>query len=100
MKTMKKYFQPVTTDVPLMPDALMRITGPESTPDHVSGMGEADGGSDGEADGETDGETDGEADGAGESGPAAHPASISSASSRGRILFMGTSEGVRAKRAS
>ena len=28
-----------------MPDALMRITGPESTPDHVSGMGEADGGS-------------------------------------------------------
>ena len=40
---MKAYIQPVTTDVPLMSDVLMRITGPESTPQHVGTGGEDSG---------------------------------------------------------
>jgi hypothetical protein len=45
MKTMKAYIQPVTTDVPLMPDTLMRITGPESTPAQVGAGEQAESGS-------------------------------------------------------
>ena len=43
MKTMKAYIQPETVDVPLMADAVMKITGPESTPEHVGTGGEDSG---------------------------------------------------------
>ena len=42
---MKAYIQPVTTDVPLMPDELMRFTPPSITPGHVGAGGEAGSGS-------------------------------------------------------
>ena len=40
---MKAYIQPETVDVPLMADAVMKITGPESTPEHVGTGGEDSG---------------------------------------------------------
>lgn len=43
MRTMKAYIHPETVEVPLMADAVMKITGPDSLPPHVSSMGEDDG---------------------------------------------------------
>ena len=42
---MKAYIQPVTTDVPLMPDTLMRFTPPSITPGHVGAGEQAESGS-------------------------------------------------------
>ena len=43
MKTMKAYIQPETVDVPLMADAIMKLAGDNSLPEHVGTGGEDSG---------------------------------------------------------